>query len=132
MENKTKWQRRVDTTQYLYSCLIKNLHGEELKQDFSNADSYEFNDDQIDILEYYCNHQDEIVKLFSSNLGENWTWERIPPMAQAIMIMCYCEVKAIETPIAVAIDQALVTAEKYGQLDNKKFINAILDKVLKK
>ncbi|MCQ3915251.1 MAG: hypothetical protein MJ195_00390 [Mycoplasmoidaceae bacterium] len=61
----------MDTTQYLYSCLIKNLHGEELKQDFSNADSYEFNDDQIDILEYYCNHQDEIVKLFSSNLGEN-------------------------------------------------------------
>ncbi|MCQ3908122.1 MAG: hypothetical protein MJ200_00735 [Mycoplasmoidaceae bacterium] len=53
-------------------------------------------------------------------------------MAQAIMIMCYCEVKAINTPVAVAIDQALVTAEKYGQLDNKKFINGILDTILKK
>lgn len=132
MENKTKWQQRVDTTQYLYSSLIKNLKGDELKQDFSNADSYQFNDDQFSVLEYYCQHQDEIVKLFSDNLGKDWTWERIAPMAQAIMIMCYCEVKAINTPIAVAIDQALVTAEKYGQLENKKFINAILDKVLKK
>ena len=30
------------------------------------------------------------------------------------------------------LTEALVTAEKYGQLENKKFINAILDKVLKK
>lgn len=131
MENKTQWQKRVDLTQYLYSCLIKNLKGEELKQDFSNIDSYNFDDNQLAVLEYYCDHQDEIVKLFSANLAENWTWDRIAPMAQAIMIVCYCEVKAINTEIAVAIDQALVTAEKYGQLDNKKFINAILDKILK-
>ncbi|MCQ2956695.1 MAG: hypothetical protein MJ233_02355 [Mycoplasmoidaceae bacterium] len=51
-------------------------------------------------------------------------------MTQAILIVCYCEVKALETPTAVAIDQALVTAEKYGQLDSKKFINGILDTIL--
>ena len=131
MNNKTQWQKRVDTTQYLYSSLVKNLSGQTLKDDFYNATSYEFDANQLKILEYYCQHQDEIVKLFSSNLGKNWTWDRIAPMAQAIMIMCYCEVKAITTPVAVAIDQALVTAEKYGQLDNRKFINAILDKLLK-
>ena len=132
MANKTQWQKRVDTTQYLYSCLIKNLKGDELKQDFFNADSYEFDANQLKLLEYYCDHQEEIVKLFSKNLAKNWTWERIAPMTQAILIVCYCEVKAIETPVAVAIDQALVTAQKYGQLDTKKFINGILDKVLKK
>lgn len=129
--NKPQWQKRVDTTQYLYSSLVKNLKGDELKTDFFNADNYNFDANQLKLLEYYSEHQDEIVKLFSSNLGQNWTWERIPVMAQAILIVCYCEVKVLDTPIAVAIDQALVTAEKYGQLDNKKFINAILDKVLK-
>lgn len=129
--NKPQWQKRVDTTQYLYSSLVKSLKGDELRTDFFNADNYNFDANQLKLLEYYANHQDEIVKLFSSNLGQNWTWERIPVMAQAILIICYCEVKALDTPIAVAIDQALVTAEKYGQLDNKKFINAILDKVLK-
>ncbi len=52
-------------------------------------------------------------------------------MTQAILIVCYCEVKALNQEIAIAIDQALITADRYGQLDNKKFINAILDKVLK-
>ncbi|MCQ3908123.1 MAG: hypothetical protein MJ200_00740 [Mycoplasmoidaceae bacterium] len=61
----------MDTTQYLYSCLIKNLKGEELKQDFLNTNSYQFDDNQLTVLEYYCQHQDEIVKLFSSNLGKN-------------------------------------------------------------
>lgn len=130
--NKPQWQKRVDTTQYLYSSLVKNLKGDELKTDFFNADNYNFDANQLKLLEYYSDHQDEIVKLFSANLGQNWTWERIPVMAQAILIVCYCEVIVLDTPIAVAIDQALVTAEKYGQLDNKKFINAILDKVLKK
>lgn len=129
--NKTQWQKRVDTTQYLYSSLVKDLKGEQLKTDFFNADNYNFDANQLKLLEYYCLHQDEIIKLFSNNLGKNWTWARIAPMAQAILIVCYCEVKVLNTPVAVAIDQALVTADKYGQLDNKKFINAILDKVLK-
>ncbi len=130
MNNKTQWQKRVDITQYIYSSLLKNLKGDELKQDFYNAESYQFDANQLKLLEYYCEHQKEIVKIFSDNLGKNWTWQRIAPMTQAILIVCYCEVYALQTPIAVAIDQALVTAEKYGQLDSKKFINGILDTVL--
>ena len=131
MNNKTQWQKRVDTTQYIYSSLAKNLEGEQLKVDYFNADSYDFDANQLKLLEYYANHKNEIIKLFSSNLGQNWTWQRIPLMTQAILIVCYCEVKALNTEIPVAIDQALVTAERYGQLENKKFINGILDKILK-
>ncbi len=99
--------------------------------DFFNADNYEFDAQQLKLLEYYCQNQNEIVKLFGSNLAKDWTWERIAPMSQAILIVAYCEVKVLNSPVAVAIDQALVTADKYGQLDTKKFINALLDKVLK-
>ncbi len=129
--NKAQWQKRVDLTQYLYSSLIKSLKGQELKTDFFNADNYNFDANQLKVLEYYSDHQDEIVKLFSDNLAKDWTWQRIAPMTQAILIVCYCEVKVLSVDVAIAIDQALVTAEHYGQLDNKKFINAILDKVLK-
>lgn len=129
--DKTQWQKRVDVTQYIYSSLAKSLSSDLLKQDYFNADSYEFDANQLKLLEYFADHQNEIIKIFSNNLGKDWTWQRIPLMTQAILIECYCEAKALNTPIAVVIDQALVTAEKYGQLDNKKFINAILDKVLK-
>lgn len=131
MNNKTQWQKRVDLTQYIYSCLVKHLKSDELKTDFYNADSYDFDLNQIKLLEYFADNQETIVKIFASNLGKNWTWDRIPIMTQAILIVGYCEIKVLGTPIAVAIDQALVTAEKYGQIENKTFINAILDKVLK-
>lgn len=129
--DKTQWQKRVDVTQYIYSSLAKSLSSDLLKQDYFNADNYNFDANQLKLLEYFADNQNEIIKVFSNNLGQNWTWQRIPLMTQAILIECYCEVRALNTQIAVAIDQALVTAEKYGQLDNKKFINAILDKVLK-
>lgn len=71
MENKTQWQKRVDVTQYLYSCLIKNLKGDELKQDFYNADSYQFDAKQLKLLEYFAKNQNEIINLFSNHLGKN-------------------------------------------------------------
>ena len=132
MINKTQWQKRVDMTQYVYSSLVKSLKGDELKQDFFNADNYQFDAKQLKVLEYYAEHQNEIVELFSKNLGKNWTWDRIAPMTQAILIVAYCEVKVLKQDIAIAIDQALITADRYGQLDTKKFINAVLDKILKK
>ena len=47
------------------------------------------------------------------------------------MIVAYCEYKVMHRAKAIAIDQALVTADQYGQLKEKSFINAILDKILK-
>ena len=62
MENKTQWQKRVDLTQYLYSCLIKNLKDDELKQDFYNADSYQFDANQLKTLEYFAANQNKIIE----------------------------------------------------------------------
>lgn len=129
MKNKTQWQKRVDVTQYIYICLMSDFNADQIKIDVLN---YDLDANQLKVIEYFADHKDEIIKKFSSNLGQNWTWDRIAPMQQAIMCVAYCEVKCLERPVAIAIDQALVTADKYGQLDAKKFINAILDNVLKK
>lgn len=129
MKSKTQWQKRVDVTQYFYICLMSEFDTKQIKVDMLN---YELDANQLKVIEYFADHKDQIIKLFSSNLGKNWTWDRIAPMQQAIMCEAYCEVKVLNRPVPVAIDQALVTADKYGQLDAKKFINAILDNVLKK
>ena len=129
MENKTQWQKRVDVTQFLYICLMSDFNPEQIK---TNMLDYELDANQLKLIEYFADNKKAIIDLFSKNLGKNWTWERIAPMQQAIMCVAYCEVKALDRPIAVAIDQALITADKYGQLEAKKFINAILDNVLKK
>lgn len=129
MANKTQWQKRVDVTQFLYICLMSEFNSEQIK---TNMLDYELDANQLKLIEYFADHKKEIIEMFSKNLGMNWTWQRIAPMQQAIMCVAYCEVKALDRPIAVAIDQALITADKYGQLEAKKFINAILDNVLKK
>lgn len=129
MENKTQWQKRVDVTQFLYICLMSDFNPEQIK---TNMLDYELDANQLKLIEYFADNKKAIIDLFSKNLGKNWTWERIAPMQQAIMCVAYCEVKVLDRPIAVAIDQALITADKYGQLEAKKFINAILDNVLKK
>ncbi|MCQ2748013.1 MAG: hypothetical protein MJ223_01975 [Mycoplasmoidaceae bacterium] len=71
MASKTQWQKRVDLTQYIYSSLTKSLTGEALKLDFINAENYEFDAKQLKLLEYYCQHQTEIVELFTSNLAKD-------------------------------------------------------------
>lgn len=128
MQSKKQWQKRVDVTQYIFSELMKNSKASEIKEEALN---FEFDANQLKVIEYFANNNEAIIKLFSDNLSKNWTWDRIAVMQQAILIQCYCEVQALNRPIAIAIDQALVTADKYGQMEAKKFLNAILDKVLK-
>ncbi len=128
MANKAQWQKRVDVTQYVYICLMSDFDADKIKIDMLN---YEFNANQLKLLEYFADNKNEIIGLFSKHLKETWTWDRIAPLTQAIMIVAYCEVKSLNRQVPIAIDQALITADKYGQLDNKKFINAVLDKILK-
>jgi len=128
MANKKQWQKRVDVTQFIFSQLIKSSSCDDIKKE---SLSFDYDANQLKVIEYFANNLDSIIKEFSSNLGTNWTWDRIALMQQAIMIEAYCEVKALDRQIPIAVDQALVTADKYGQTDGKKFINAILDKILK-
>lgn len=125
---KTQWQKRVDITQYIYACLIKNFDAIEIKKDTIN---YNLDVNQIKVIEYYADNKKTIEQLFIDNLKRDWSWERIAVMQKAIMIVAYCEYKVLQRPKAIAIDQALVTSDRYGQLKEKGFINAVLDKILK-
>lgn len=124
---KTQWQKRVDVTQYIFSCLIKQLNTNEINENILN---YNFDANQLKVIEYFRDNFEFIKKNISDNLKKTWTWDRLSIMEQSIMIVAFCEFKILKREKAIAIDQALVTADKYGQLKEKKFINAILDKIL--
>ena len=127
-KSKKQWQKRVDITQYIYACLIKNFNAIQIKKDTIN---YNLDANQIKIIEYYADNKNTIEQLFIDKLKQDWSWDRIAAMQKAIMIVAYCEYKVMQRAKAIAIDQALVTADQYGQLKEKSFINAILDKILK-
>ena len=76
-------------------------------------------------------HYGEIVDAFRPLLV-NWKWERIPLLTQAILLMSYAHFYYVEeVDKKVVINTAVDLAKKYVEEKQAKFINAILDGVLK-
>lgn len=76
-------------------------------------------------------HYGEIVDAYKPLLV-NWKWERIPLLTQAILLMSYAHFYYVEkVDKKVVINTAVDLAKKYVEEKQAKFINAILDGVLK-
>ena len=60
-----------------------------------------------------------------------WPYQRINVLTKAIILSSLSEYYAINTSLAIVIDQALKTCDHRGLVRDKKFINAILDKIIK-
>ena len=76
-------------------------------------------------------HYGEIVDAFRPMLV-NWKWERLPLLTQAILLMSYADFYYVEkVDKKVVINTAVDLAKKYVEEKQAKFINAILDGVLK-
>ena len=76
-------------------------------------------------------HYGKIVDAYRPLLV-NWKWERIPLLTQAILLMSYAHFYYVEkVDKKVVINTAVDLAKKYVEEKQAKFINAILDGVLK-
>ena len=63
---------------------------------------------------------------------KNWKWERLPLLTQAILLMSYAHFYYVEkVDKKIVINIAVNLAKKYVDEKQAKFINAILDGVLK-
>ena len=78
-------------------------------------------------------HYGEAVNAITPYLT-NWKWERIPLLSQAILLMSYTHFYYVEKDHIdkkVVINTAVELAKKYVEEKQAKFINAVLEKVLK-
>lgn len=77
------------------------------------------------------NNYGEIVKAMTPKL-KNWKWERLPLLTQSVLIMSYAHFYYVEKiDKRIVINTAVELAKKYIDDKQAKFINAILDGVLK-
>ena len=73
----------------------------------------------------------EIVKAFTPYL-KNWKWDRIPLLTRAILVMSYAHFYYVEkVDKSIVINTAVQLAKTYVEEKQAKFVNAILDGVLK-
>jgi N utilization substance protein B len=128
MENNTQWQKRVNVFRYIYSTLINESNQRDIKD--HAYEKYDFDANQLAIIEYYSENKEEIIETIKKYLNENWDWERVLPVDQAILIATYCESKTNQIDKKILIDQAIISAKHYSDEKSCKFINGILDKIL--
>lgn len=65
---------------------------------------------------------------FANKYLEGWTMKRFNFVDQAIICMGLYELKYMDTPPIVAINESLELSKKYSDFDMRKLINGLLDK----
>lgn len=125
---KTQWEKRVDVTVLIYQHILMEYPKQELSE--IGFVEFEFDADQTKILEYACDHYQDIVQEVEPLLEKTWTWNRLNYFDRAIIVEAIAEYRVFNTPKNIIIDQALITARQYNIDEGYKYINAILDKVI--
>ena len=57
---------------------------------------------------------------------EGWRLKRLPRIDRDILRLAYVDIKFLSTPVAVACDEAVNLANKYSDMQGRKFINGVL------
>jgi len=57
---------------------------------------------------------------------DGWRLKRLPRIDRDILRLAYVDINFLNTPVAVACDEAVNLANKYSDLQGKKFINGVL------
>ena len=87
---------------------------------------------QIDIREDVTLRISNIINNLSSidsdidQVMDGWRLKRLPRIDRDILRLAYVDINFLNTPIAVACDEAVNLANKYSDLQGRKFINGVL------
>jgi N utilization substance protein B len=87
---------------------------------------------QIDIREDVNHRIFNIVnniKIIDSNIDQvmdGWRLKRLPRIDRDILRLAYVDINYLNTPVAIACDEAVNLANKYSDMQGRKFINGVL------
>ena len=87
---------------------------------------------QIDIREDVNQRIEKIINnlaIIDSDIDkvmDGWRLKRLPRIDRDILRLAYVDINFLETPVAVACDEAVNLANKYSDTQGRKFINGVL------
>jgi transcription antitermination protein NusB len=91
------------------------------------ADSKPFTRELAEGVDAEREELDEVI----AEYAKGWTVDRIAPLDLNVMRVALYEIEAGETPVEVAIDEAVEIAKEYCGADAPKFINGILGAIVR-
>ncbi len=87
---------------------------------------------QIDIREDVNQRISKIINNLSiidsqiDQVMDGWRLKRLPRIDRDILRLAYVDINFLNTPVAVACDEAVNLANKYSDMQGRKFINGVL------
>ncbi len=69
------------------------------------------------------------LEMIDSNIDQvmdGWRLKRLPRIDRDILRLAYVDIHFLNTPVAVACDEAVNLANKYSDMQGRKFINGVL------
>ena len=86
----------------------------------------------LKIFNNFCDKKISIDNLISKNLNGKWSLGRLPLVVSAVLSVAVSEIILFpKTSIKIIVSEYLEIAESFHNIDEIKFINAILDKIYK-
>ena len=86
----------------------------------------------LKIFNNFCDKKINIDELISKNLNGKWKLKRLPLVISAVLSVAISEIILFpKTSIKIIVSEYLEIAESFHNVDEIKFINAILDKIYK-
>ena len=74
------------------------------------------------------------LKIIDSDIDQamdGWRLKRLPRIDRDILRLAYVDINFLSTPVAVACDEAVNLANKYSDMQGRKFINGVLRRLQK-
>ena len=91
-----------------------------------------FSSGQMDIREDVNQRISNIINnltIIDSDIDQamdGWKLKRLPRIDRDILRLAYVDINFLSTPVAVACDEAVNLANKYSDMQGRKFINGVL------
>ena len=128
MATRSELREKVMTILYQIELYKKNKI--EYNVDDVIRENVEIENEFVKDMVYgVVSHVEEIDEVANNNL-KDWRIDRIDSMGRAILRMGIFELKYMDTPDLVVINEAIELAKKYSIDDVRKMINAVLDKLV--
>lgn len=133
----TRTQTRRLTFELLYSLEIQKVALEEKEEQInlfleqeqiSEAQVKEY---MLDVINGIDNNEEEILKLISQNLKQEWDISRISKVNLVLLKLAIYEMIYSKVPYKVVVNEAVELAKKYGDDNSPSFVNGILAKIIK-
>jgi N utilization substance protein B len=85
----------------------------------------EIRDDVNNRISYIINNL-RIIDSDIDQVMDGWKFKRLPRIDRDILRLAYVDINFLNTPFAVACDEAVNLANKYSDIQGRKFINGVL------